>query len=121
MKTGTIVKIVSASGAGLACLMLLSWTIEGHAFSLYKFWAPKWEDAKYETFKNSRPYRDGVVKELYRLQIAYTTADDAHKNAIGGMILGMLGEGDESKLPGDLQQFINQLRQQQLKPAKADK
>jgi hypothetical protein len=101
-------------------LLALTWVIQGNEFFLFTIFGRKMENARYNAFKESQPYRDGLVKDLHNLQSQYVQADSAHQSALGGVILSTLGDSDESKLPSDLQQFILKLRQDQLKPAKAD-
>jgi len=100
-------------------ILALTWLIQGNEFFLLRVFGAPMENARYNAFKESQPYRDGLVKDLHNLQSQYVQADKEHQNALGGVILSTLGDSDESKLPPDLQQFISKLRQDQLKPAKA--
>jgi hypothetical protein len=100
-------------------LLALTWVIQGNEFFLLTVFGSKMENARYNAQKESQPYRDGLVKEMRRLQTEYVQADPSHQNALAGVILGTVGAGDEEKLPIDLQQFLDQLRQQQVRiPAK---
>lgn len=111
--------IVFSVIGGILGILALTWVVQGNEFFLLTVFGAKMENARYNAFKNSQSYRDGTVKELQKLRIDYINAAPDHRNAIGGIILGMLGDGDEATLPSDLQSFIAGLRQDQLKPAKA--
>jgi hypothetical protein len=100
-------------------ILALTWVAQGNEFFLLTVFGSKMENARYNAFKKSQPYRDGTIKELRKLQVDYVNSSPEHKNTIGGIILGMLGEGDEDELPADLQAFISKLRQEQLNPVKA--
>jgi hypothetical protein len=42
----------------------LTWVFQGNDFFLTRFFAPKYEQVRRETFENSKAYRDGMVQEL---------------------------------------------------------
>lgn len=100
---------------GLLGILALTWVIQGNEFFLLTVFGAKMENARYNAQRESQPYKDGLVKEMYRLQTEYVQADDSHKNALAGVILGTIGAGDEDKLPLDLQRFLGELRSQQMK------
>lgn len=106
--------VFSALGCILGILGL-TWVVQGNEFFLLTVFGPKMENARYHALKESQPYRDGLVKELYRLQTEYVQANDSHRNALAGVILGTIGDGDEEKLPADLKLFLADLRFQQAK------
>lgn len=111
--------IVFSIIGGLLGILALTWVVQGNEFFLLTVFGAKMENARYNAQKESQPYRDGIVKDLYRLQADYVQADPSHKNALAGVILGTIGDGDEAKLPSDLQRFLDELRSQQAKaPAK---
>lgn len=117
---GTRAIVFSIIGVILG-ILALTWVVQGNEFFLLRVFGAPMENARYHAFKESQPYRDGLVSNLHNLQSQYVQADAAHQSALGGVILSTLGDSDESKLPPDLQQFIAKLRQDQLKPEKADK
>jgi len=96
-------------------ILALSWVIQGNEFFLLRAFGAPMENARYIAQKESQPYKDGLVKEMRRLQTEYVQADPPHQNALAGVILGTVGADDEAKLPLDLQQFLDQLRQQQVR------
>ena len=96
-------------------VLAMTWVIQGNEFFMLRVFGAPMENARYNAQKESQPYRDGLVKEMRRLQTEYVQADPPHQNALAGVILGTVGAGDEEKLPLDLQQFLDQLRQQQVR------
>jgi hypothetical protein len=96
-------------------ILALTWVAQGNEFFLLKIFGAPMENARYNAQKESQPYKDGLVKDLYRLQADYVQADPSHQNALAGVILGTVGADDEAKLPSDLQRFLDQLRSQQVK------
>ena len=108
--------VFSVIGAILG-ILALTWVVQGNEFFLLTVFGAKMENARYNAQRESQPYKDGLVKEMYRLQTEYVQADPSHQNALAGVILGTVGAGDEEKLPVDLQRFLGDLRQQQNRPA----
>ena len=53
--------------AGFVFIMVLAggiFAIQSFDFGSYKFWAPKYEDARREVFENTKSYRDGSRRDL---------------------------------------------------------
>lgn len=91
------------------------WLVQGNDFFLAKVFAPRMEQIRRETFEQSKAYNEGVAQELRRQQLEYInprlTVDQ--KKAIGSVILHQTAGYDTTKLPPDLQQFLNQIKQDQ--------
>jgi hypothetical protein len=98
----------------LVAFVGLPWLIQGQDFYLTKFFAPKYEDIRRETFEHSKAYNQGMIQELQNMQFQYIQADDAHKAALASIILHRVADYDDSKLPADLRMFIQDLRRGQL-------
>lgn len=75
----------------------------------FAFWAPKMEQVRHTTFKQSQAYQDGATKNLARLRLAYETADEAHRAALRLVILTEASVVDRETLPSELQTFIARL------------
>ena len=63
-----------------------------------------------ETFENTKSYNQGMVQELRSYQVQYVQADKGHKDALASVILHEYADYDDSKLPFNLQQFMQQLQ-----------
>jgi hypothetical protein len=71
----------------------------------YKFFAPRYEQVRYDTFKQSQAYNDGMLRDLYDLQREYNSADAEHKGAMKALIIHRFEIFDKNRLPADLQTF----------------
>jgi hypothetical protein len=109
-------KNVFAIGGGLAAFVVVAiglvWIFQGNEFFMYRWFAPKYEDVRRETFEHSKAYRQGAVQELQNMQFEYAKADDAHKDALASIILHRAADLDEEVMPPDLRAFIHQLKQE---------
>lgn len=107
-------------------LRIVGWTIgvflfvgavgflsQGTDFVLYKFWAPKFENARREVFENTKSYNQGMIQEIENMAFEYAQADDAHKEALAQIILHRTADFDLDKLHPDTRAFIQQLRRGQ--------
>lgn len=83
---GTRAIVFSIIGVILG-ILALTWVVQGNDFFLLTVFGPKMENARYNAQKESQPYKDGLVKDLYRLQSEYVMADKSHQNALAGVIL----------------------------------
>ena len=107
MSTG---KIVGMCVLFLAVVLGLGWVFQGNDFFMYKFFAPKYEDARRNVFENTKSYNQGYIQELQNMQFEYVKADKEHKVALASIILHRAADYPEDKLPSDLRAFISQLR-----------
>lgn len=98
----------------------LAWIVQGNDFFLYKVFAPKYEDVRRETFEHSKAYNQGMIQELENMHYDYIKADPEHKKALASIILHRAADYDETKLPPDLREFIQQLRRERNVPSTED-
>jgi hypothetical protein len=76
----------------------------------FSFFAPKIQQVQTDTFKSGQAYQDGMANDLADLQIKYMTATDpAVKDSIRSIIKQRFASYDSSKLPQNLQIFLNSL------------
>lgn len=88
----------------------LAWMVQGNEFFLQKFFAPKMEDVRRETFEHSKAYNQGMVQELQNMQFEYAKAKPEHQDALASIILHRVADYDVEKLPEDLRDFVRQLK-----------
>jgi hypothetical protein len=74
-------------------------------FISFSFWAPKMEQVRYDTFKESQSYNEGMIRDLQNLKIEYFRANSDQKEALKAIILHRFSVYDVNKLPDDLQVF----------------
>lgn len=91
----------------------ISWIAEGNDFFLYKYFAPKEEAVRRQVFEQSKAYNDGMAQELDNMRFEYLKATPEQQTALASVILHRAASYDVSKLPPDLQSFIEKLRQKE--------
>lgn len=97
---------------GIIAFVGVGFLVAGTDFFLYKTFAPKYEEVRRETFENTKSYNQGMIQELQNMQFEYVKADSLHKKALADIILHRTADYDNSKLPSDLYQFVNQLKRE---------
>jgi hypothetical protein len=112
MEKGTVGMVVGLGLAGAALLLLGSWVVQGNEWFVYDFFASKYEQSRREAFEQSRAYNEGMVQELQNMHFEYVKADEAHQKALGDIILHRTADYDLEKLPPDLREFIQRLKQE---------
>jgi hypothetical protein len=90
----------------LVCVYALGFIATGGDLLIYKFWAPKQENAKRQVFENTQSYVQGKIEYLTKLRYQYQEADGQHKDSLRLMILTEASTVDNNKLPPDLSGFI---------------
>lgn len=76
----------------------------------YKFFAPKYEDARRDVFENTQSYIQGKRQELNKYRLEYMRAKDPlDKEAIKMMILHSMANIDKDKLDYEERAFLNWL------------
>lgn len=98
---------------GFLLLLTIGWVAQGNSFFMFKFFAPKYEQVRRETFEQSKAYNQGMIQELQNMQFEYIKADTEHKDALASIILHRAADYDEDKMPADLRSFIRSLKSNQ--------
>lgn len=105
---------------GLVALVLvisgLAWAVQGNDFFLYRYFAPKYEQVRRETFEQSKAYNQGMVQELQNMQFEYIKAAKEHQSALRQVILHRAADYnmDDPRVPTDLRDFVAQLKREQI-------
>lgn len=108
--------MLKAFGIGLLVLVglfALGFVIQGEDFFMYKFWAPKYEQARRETFEQTKSYTQGTIQELQNMEMEYIKGTADQKDAMRSIILHRAADFGEDRLPPDLRSFIISLKTQQ--------
>ena len=110
LKTATII-------VGLLLLVVgFTWIIQGNNWFMYKVFAPKYEQARRETFEHSRAFNQGMVQELQNMQFQYIREKDPKaKQALASIILHRASgyNLEDPVVPANLRLFINGLKREQ--------
>jgi len=75
------------------------------SYMAYAFYAPKYEQVRYDTFKQSQAYNDGMIRDLQELKRDYIAANDEQKGALKALTLHRFEVYDINRLPPDLRSF----------------
>ena len=84
----------------------------GGDLAIYRFWAPKQENARRVVFENTQSYVEGKIQALAQERLAYESADagSAQQKSLRTMIISEASTVDNSKLPADLRIFVSGLK-----------
>ncbi|ABC46209.1 hypothetical protein GGP80_000952 [Salinibacter ruber] len=95
-----------------AALSLLAFVtiLVGGGYYVYRWTAPKYEEAQRETYEQSRQHVEGTVEDLMRYRVKYQEADSTHKDAVRKLILRRARDIDRADMPKDLRQWVEHLR-----------
>ena len=100
-------KIVAIGLGALGVVFLLIFM--GNALGLFnlQFWGTKYQNARYQIFKNAQPYQQGMIQDLQNMRMKYLDAGttEAEKDAIRATVIQRFGGFDYRTLPPDLQSF----------------
>jgi hypothetical protein len=98
----------------LVALVVLSFGLSfmSDAFNLlsFKFWAPKQEAARRQTYEQTKSYKQGSIQRLNTLCSQIATADDDHKPMLNDVISHEFAEWNESDVPDYLQSCLANAR-----------
>ncbi len=89
-------------------LMALSWVFRANDWAMYKFWAPKEEQVRRETYEQSKSYRQGNIQRLGTLCTQVSQSQD--KTLLNGVIRHEFAEWDASDVPSHLQSCLSAAR-----------
>lgn len=107
-------RVAAGTLGALVLVFGIAWVVQGNQFFMHKYFAPKEEAVRRETFEQSKAYNEGMLQDLRKAQLEHARAKTSEeKLAVGSYVLGQVAGYDESKLPADLRQFISQLRVEQ--------
>jgi len=79
------------------------------SLALYRTFAPQWEDARTDVYRNSKSYVEGTIRDLRRLKREYEKADESQQSSLRTIILQRSDELDYDQLPSDVRRFLESL------------
>ena len=100
MKNVAIVLVV------LLCIVAISYLGLFH----YRWFGPKFENARREVFEGTRSYNQAKLQELAKYRLEYINADYDSKQAIASTIKHRFADYNSDNLPSELNQFLKQIR-----------
>ena len=105
-----ILKFGGAALGGLVFLYILGFFASGGNWAIYRFWAPRMEDARREVFEQTQSYVQGKNTYISRLRLQYESAEGKHKEALRRVILSEAETIDNENLTPANRSFVNSLR-----------
>ena len=109
-------RYVSITVLVIAALFGVAWVGTANNWALMKVFAPKIEQVRYDTFKQSQSYNDGMAQQVEDVHAQYVTATADQRAMLATDLLHRLSDYDTSKLSPDDQQFIACLRSDRDSP-----
>ena len=79
-------------------------------FKMYEFFNPKYEQVRYDTFKNSQTYNDGMLRDLENLHMEYIKGSDEQKAGLKALVLHRFSVYPEDRLTPELRSFYFNLK-----------
>lgn len=101
-----LVLLAVASVLGALALM---WLAYGNQFFLYKFFAPKVEEVRRETFEQSKAFKDGANQNLWALRLEYEKASPELKPSVAHLIRAQAAGVSRDSLDPELRRFLEEL------------
>jgi hypothetical protein len=101
--------------AGLVLMIALygfGFLATGGDLAIYKFWAPKQENARRQVFENTQSYVQGKIQNISQECFAYQSADGTQKAALAGEIRNEAATIDLDKLPTNERSCVSEARGQ---------
>jgi hypothetical protein len=80
------------------------------SYVLYREFAPLNEQVRYNTYKESQAYNDGMTTDLTELKRSYDAANPDQQAALKGTINARFATYDATRLPPELGAFLRQVR-----------
>lgn len=103
-------RVFLAMVVGLVALYALGFLATGGDLAIYRYWAPKQENAKRVVFENTQSYVQGKQEFISRLRYQYQSAEPgAQKEALRSLILSEAANVDNGKLSPDVQAFLRSI------------
>ena len=102
-------KVTVAVVAFIVLLLVGSWAAQVNHWFMFKVFAPKHEQVRRETFKQSRAFNQGLNQEVQAMRFEYEQASSEYRDALRSIILHRTA-GDEEHLSPDLRQWVAELK-----------
>ena len=87
-----------------------TWIVQGNDFFMYRYFAPRYERVRRQTFEQTKSYRQGMAQTLDRLRQDYAAGNEAQRAAIADTVRHQYADLDETGLPPYLRSFLADVR-----------
>lgn len=106
MKFKTVVICILA----FATFCLLIFGLNYASWASFNYFAPKYENTRNETFKQSAAYNDGMVRDLEEIQLQYQQATPAGKDSLRALAMHRFEVYPVERMTPDQRNFYSQLK-----------
>lgn len=96
--------------AVLVSILALGWILAVNGLEMQRYFMPKQEAIRRQTFEQSKTYNQGMIQELQNMQFQYEQAAPEHQAALRSIILHRAADYDEEEMPPALRSFVDGLR-----------
>jgi len=105
-------KLIGLIVGGFILLLVTIFVLNFYGLEMFKFFRPKYENAKREVFEETKSYVHGKVQDLGKYYYEYNTAETlADKEAIASLVRMQFAEFDAGQIREiKLQQFLTKIR-----------
>lgn len=107
-----VVKAILVFLAVLIFFTMLGWFSMGNEFFMVKYFSPKYEQVRTDTYRNSQAYQDGVVNELQKLQVEYANSQSQDAKDIIADTVVHKSATYPGPLPSSVAGFVAQCKRQ---------
>jgi hypothetical protein len=97
----------------LVFILVMGFLAQGTDFFMFKFWAPKYEAVRRDTFEQSKAYNEGMAQELEKMMLEYQKSkSDDEKQALKSVILHRVANFnlDSPSVSYELRSFVQSLK-----------
>lgn len=94
----------------VAAVMALGWIFQGNDWFMYRFFAPRYEQVRRQTYEQTKSYRQGSVQRLNTLCTQASEADEDHRGMVNDVIAQEFAEWDSADVPAYLRQCLSSAR-----------
>ena len=108
------------AAAVVGILVLVIGLIVGLAFGgpwvtlqVKRLWGTELQSVETDIYRENKSYVEGTIRDLREMQVEYSKADDSQREALASLVLHRANELDWERLPGDVRDFLNELRDTQ--------
>jgi hypothetical protein len=98
-------KLMQYAIAVIVSIAFLGFVANSLGFVSFKFFAPKVEQVRYDTMKQSQAYNDGMLRDLQNLKLEYLRGNPEQQAALRAIVIQRFSVYDTTRLPPDLQSF----------------
>lgn len=103
-------KIVAPCFLSLIAFFLLIAGLNYFGWASFNYFAPKYENTRNETFKQSAAYNDGMIRDLEEIQMQYQQATPSGRDALRALALHRFSVYPVERMTPDQRNFYNQLK-----------